>query len=388
MLSNQIKSVISIINGGVKGGEVTLADGFDAEMFYPLAKHHQIFGIVLSGLTSAGLASDAPVMKKLFTGALAETVFHEQQASALNKVFSVFDREAVSYMPLKGTLLKRLYPRPELRVMSDADILIKTEEYGKIRAVLTDLGYTETYESDHEIVWKKQGITLELHKHLIPSYNTEYFAYFGTGWERAVKDEKGYRLSQNDEFIFVFTHFAKHYRDGGIGIKHLVDLWLILQNYDLDLDYVIGELKKMRLDIFFKNVQNTLAVWFDGQESDEVTGLITETVINSGAYGTSEDRKSAGSVRASEGHAVGSRKAKLAVLRKMFFPPVSSLKDRYTYLTKAPLLLPFAWLCRIAYAVTHNGRLSRSLTAFRKTSSKQAVTMEQSLKTVGLDFKQ
>ena len=70
---------------------------------------------------------------------------------------------------LKGCNLKRLYPQPELRLMADADILIRMEQYDQIKSVMQSLGFACERESDHEFIWRTKGLYLELHKRLLPS---------------------------------------------------------------------------------------------------------------------------------------------------------------------------------------------------------------------------
>ena len=68
--------------------------------------------------------------------------------------------------------------------MVDADVLVKTEQYPKIKNIMSSLGYCETKESDHEYIWDKKGFFhLELHKRLIPSNNEDYYSYYGDGWK-------------------------------------------------------------------------------------------------------------------------------------------------------------------------------------------------------------
>ena len=127
-------------------------------------------------------------------------------------------------MLLKGTLLKEMYPKKELRAMGDADILIKTEQYDKIKPIMQGLGFEERTESDHELIWRKPQLLLELHKKLIPSYNKDYYAYFGDGWQLGKPNSNfphRFEMSDEDQMIYLFTHFAKHYRDAGIGIRPL-----------------------------------------------------------------------------------------------------------------------------------------------------------------------
>ncbi len=94
------------------------------------------------------------------------------------------------------------------------------------------LGYLPGVESNHEYVWdKKNMLHVELHKMLIPSYNKDYYAYFGDGWRLAKKyDGSEFKMSDEDTFVYIFTHFAKHYRDAGIGIRHITDIYVYLKS--------------------------------------------------------------------------------------------------------------------------------------------------------------
>ena len=57
---------------------------------------------------------------------------------------------------------------------------------------MQNLGYSEGSESDHELIWRKGNkILIELHKRIIPSYNKDYYAYFGDGWQLATQKTKG-----------------------------------------------------------------------------------------------------------------------------------------------------------------------------------------------------
>ena len=74
---------------------------------------------------------------------------------------------------------------------------------------MVDLGFVQGSESDHEYVWKSKSLLLELHKCLIPSYNKDYYAYFGDGWGKAVLCEGSkyrYEMSKEDQFVYLFCH--------------------------------------------------------------------------------------------------------------------------------------------------------------------------------------
>ncbi len=89
----------------------------------------------------------------------------------------------------------------------------------RIRPLMISLGYTEGVESDHEYNWQKGSTHIELHDRLIPSYNRDYYAYSGEGWQLAKTVSNAsleHKMSAEDEMIYLFTHFAKYCRDSGI----------------------------------------------------------------------------------------------------------------------------------------------------------------------------
>ena len=150
-------------------------------------------------------------MKKLFENSFQLVILDEQQRQALDALCAAFEADGIEYMPLKGAVLKSLYPRTEMRVMGDIDILIKTEQYEKVSAIMENSGYSFQYESDHELVWGKDLITVELHKSVMTSYNKDFYAYFGDGWNLAKADLGTLMHSMSDEhfYIYIFLQIKK-----------------------------------------------------------------------------------------------------------------------------------------------------------------------------------
>lgn len=79
----------------------------------------------------------------------------------------IFNANGIEHIFLKGSVLKTLYPHPEIRRMGDIDVLIKDTQYRKISQLMQSAKYTFEYESDYEIVWKKGYAHIELHRVLI-----------------------------------------------------------------------------------------------------------------------------------------------------------------------------------------------------------------------------
>lgn len=344
--------MIMLLKAAVLQQSLPLPEGFALSAALPCIRRHQLVTLAYEGATICGISPMEPPMRELFQSYCKILQLSERQMQELRRLYAAFEENQIDYMPLKGCNMKLLYPRPELRTMGDADILIRTEQYGKIVPLLEALGFTAKQETDHELVWESQKLYLELHKHLVPSYNRDLYPYFGDGWNRARKAEGCcHTMTAEDEFIYLFTHFAKHFRDGGIGCRHVADLWVFLHTHpDLDQAYVLGELKKLQLSKFYGHVRSLLSVWFEDGQSDEKTERMNEFIFSSGSFGQMESRALAITLR-DAGHSPLGFSGRLLYLCRTAFPGVSVLREKYTVLKRWPWMLPFVWLIRPFYKV-------------------------------------
>ena len=161
--------ILKLVKSALTGESVSVPEDFDWEEALTTAKKHQIIPVIYYGAKYSSLTPPEDIMRILELATFKSVAFSQNQLYALDCIYKAFDENGIDYMPLKGACLKLIYPQPELRLMGDADILIRYEQYGKIRPIMTALGFNEVLESDHELVWDKKGILhAELHKRLIP----------------------------------------------------------------------------------------------------------------------------------------------------------------------------------------------------------------------------
>lgn len=317
------------------------------ELIYEVAKAHGIINLVAYSFSFLDCSVPDDLREK-FKQSLYERLFvSEKQNYEFDKVILAFEKAGISYMPLKGLILQELYPNRDMRSMVDADILIKQEEYEKAAVEMNQLGYSFTGESDHEYNYiKKPFIRIELHKRLIPSYNQDMYAYFGDGWKLAKKCEGTngkYELTADDNFIYILSHFAKHYRDSGIGIKPVLDIWLFYKNYDLDNEYLQEKLQELNLYEFYKHVIGLIKAWFEDGEFDTVTTDMTTYILNSEIFGTIKNSMSSQTIRENK-HIENAARFKFV---KFIFPGLEKMKRIFPVLEKFPVLLPVMWIWRV-----------------------------------------
>ena len=342
--------LITLLKSAVTQHPLVLPEDFELEQAMPLIKKHNIVPLAYVGAIQCGISRQDPVMQQLFAGYCRALLANEKQMHQLQCVFREFDENGIDYLPLKGANLKLLYPKPELRIMGDADILIRMEQYPKIISIMQHLAFHEERESDHELIWRSKSLFLELHKRIIPSYNKDFYSYFGDGWKlaRSVEGTR-YSMIPEDEFVYLFTHFTKHYRDGGIGCRHVLDLWVYRRaNPELDEGYIRNELAKLRLEKFYDNTSRMIAVWFEGESGNEITDFMTEFIFSSGSWGQRESSVIASIAQRTKWSALGFS-GKLTYLWENLFPSLEVLRSKYSILKKMPVLLPLVWLIRPFY---------------------------------------
>ena len=384
------RGIIILLRSSLTEEKLPLPEGFDLEAAYPHALRHGVIAMVYDGALRCGLDKKTPVMQKLFQGYIKCTMHSEGQMAVLEKLCSALDERGFDHLLLKGGILKRLYPKPELRQMGDADILIREAQYEAICPVMEELGFCNTAQGFYDYGWKSPELYVELHHHLSNPYNADFNDYLGDGWPRAKKYAGGrcrYEYSAEDHYIYLFIHFTKHYRDGGIGLKHAADLWVYRKhNPSMDEAYVKNELEKMGLQVFYTNVMRMIAVWFEDVESDDVTEFITQTVFGSGAFGTGEAIRQAVSLRAAnKTGTVKSAKAWRVV--RMLFPGRVAMLPRYPVLKDHPALLPFLWPVRWGSALLfRRDNIQKQREYVRESSEESIESYRQALSYVGLDY--
>ena len=194
-------------------------------------------------------------------------------------------------------------------------------------------------------------------------------------------------MSEEDEFVYIFTHFAKHYRNGGIGCRHLVDLWVYLRSHpDMDESLLHAELDKMKLLSYYYNICGVIDAWFNGVPFNEKTEFISDYIFASGNFGTTENWvKYRGIIfQRHDGKAPGRR---LRYLLRVIFPKREDLADIHPILHRYPWAYPFAVVYRLFYKLFRERRVFR--THSKVVSSMRGDDLdeyEQIMRYVGLDF--
>ena len=347
-MTNTEKFFVECVKRGIKSEYIySIPEGLDYKQFYRLCTLHSMSNVVFKALEKA-VDSLLPEFRASLQHLVHCHIMLDVQSEYDKAEFlSAMEERGLKHMPLKGYHLKKLYPSTDMRYASDCDVLIDVAQLKEIRALVDELGLeTKRHDEHHDIVYYPATKTIfELHKCIFVGPLEKYF---GVGFERAHLKEGTkafYEMSPEDFYISILGHSAYHFAESaGVGIRHLTDVYLYKNAYNLDYKYLDAELEKCEL-LQFKNEFEKVADYFFGDaEADEFTQKLAKHILESSLLAHSE-LKSASDVAAHASQA-DDKKAKRKSVWKKIFLPTEQMRFLFPVLKKAIWLLPFFHVVR------------------------------------------
>ena len=361
--------------------------GLDWERLYRLAHRHTVEVMVYYAL----LRLEHPVGEVL--AKWKETTYRQVRKDItreyeMQRILDAFEKAGINCMPLKGFIIRKLYPKTEMRYMSDFDLLADPNQLDRSRAVLRDLGYEPyRYDSHHDIFYLSGfPMFVELHKLLIMGKLEEYF---GIGFSRAFLWQGKrhiYQLSKEDYYIYLIGHMAYHFAQGGIGIRSVMDIRVYLDRYQGELDkrYLQKELEENGLWTFASHLEALSEVWFLQKEGSPFLKQVADYIMGSEVLGSKENSRileAARSYREDGDYNAAKRKA----LQRMVFLPKDWMRSLYPALKKHPALLPFCHLHRWGKILINRKQNLRRLYDTATVEPEEIDALKQLYKGMGID---
>ena len=380
------KGLIALIRSALTGKAYPLPADFSLAQAGDIARSHQVVGLAYEGALLCGIPRQDPAMERLFRLYCQGHFRSNRQMAAINTLTAAFEEAGIDYLPVKGWVLKALYPKAAMRPMADADILIRDAQKDRIAPLMTGLGYREKSVYDYEWTWQSRELTAELHTRLMPSFPIGGFRYAFDGWEHAaVTRGHRYDLIPEEAYIYLFAHFVKHYRGRGIGLRQLIDLWVFRRaNPAMDEDRIARRMTQMGLNEFYGNTCRLLENWFADGPADEKTQCIARHIFAGGSWGTEEQAAFAAGVR-DTGDTRAPAKSRRRALRLRIFLPYIHMQNRYPVLRKCPWLLPVFWPVRWAETLLFRREKIKEFRAQKAALTDENIeTYRKSMEVVGL----
>lgn len=344
-MENVYKYTIALLRFVLTGDRPDLTSNVNFEQLLEFSKSHGIVNMMYVGLRDLKISVPNSIMQGFEDEYKGSIVLEAKQAIELQFIEEAFERNKIDNIPLKGSVIKYLYPMPDYRKSADIDILIHPEQEDKIESLMLDLDYQHDDKFDkyevHFAYKKSPDTEVEMHRMLLRQNHRSY-KFFLDVWKYA-KLKEGYlhQYELSDEYIYVhlMAHLAHHLYRGGVGIRHIIDFYVIRKQCKLNEDVLNKYLKKAHLKELDKIAVGLVKKWF-GENYDDSPDVdaLERLVFTSGSFGNYENKKI---IRNSN-----TTVNKLKSFVKQVFPPIRELKLTYKILETKPYLIFGVWVYR------------------------------------------
>lgn len=317
----------------------------DWDIIFNLSKKHKITSTLYFGLAKLppNIQQTLPHMSSYLSSYQKNLVLDANRSYELEQLQAAFSENNIDYILLKGSVMKHYYPDTSMRRMSDIDILFRGTDFKTIDNIFENFGYRILHRDakDTAYINPVNKVAIEMQPHLIDIGYSKWYQYLEEIWSKCSHNDHEYKMTLEDFYIYHIIHMAKHFKNGGIGLTHVIDVFVMTQNFtQIDWDYVNTELSKLDLYKFNNTIRPFVDYWFGTETpkglSQSQIDLITKYILTGGAFGSKKQQ---------EINSIVSRGDKTQSLRKKFFPGITTMINYYGgFLNNHRYLLPYYWL--------------------------------------------
>jgi hypothetical protein len=341
----------------------------DLESLYSFAQFHAMTAICCMALEQTEAFSAAPVavQKRWLEGknkALRKNLLLECE---WHKLSDWMEKQGIWYCPLKGSILKELYPKPGMRQMADFDILYDTKYQMEVKEYMISQGYqaVSVGKSNHDVYEKPPVYNFEYHTALFGTTQSPVWqAYYAEIQQKLVPNESrtyGFHFRDEDFYLYQLTHACKHFSGGGTGLRTLMDVYVFLwrKGKSLDWAYIRQELEKLNLVLFERNCRELAEKVFSEQNQGEEIPLSGEQrellcyFSGSGTYGTMFNCIQNRLAELQQDEKPTSIRTKIRYYARRLFPSRAHMRSYHPICEKHRWAIPAFYLFRLVRALAY-----------------------------------
>lgn len=323
---------------------------------YKVSARHSLAALTAHALARAGAELPAEWAEEQVKTLRKNILFDNER----EKILRFMEESGIWYMPLKGVILKNMYPVFGVREMADNDILYDKAYQNEVLGFMLSRGYeaASVGKCHHDTYYKAPIYNFELHTVLFAPSNERFSEYYKNVKERLLPDEGkrfAYHFSDEDFYVHITAHEYKHFSASGTGLRSLLDRYVyISRKKELDFAYIEGECEKLGIADFERESRALCLKVFAARELPELGKKerdMLECYLLSTTYGTLEKLYRH---RLAEHGEVIDKKAKRRYILRRIFPETEFYKEYSPLAYKYKVLIPFVWAKRLFCAALKN----------------------------------
>lgn len=322
----------------------------ECEELINFGRKQSILPVIYAGLKKTELPAD--FLKAIDRQRNTDLRSYILQTDSLKKIEAALNKTGISYILLKGAVLRHLYPAPEMRTCCDIDILVHESDFDRaLNAIETYTDFKTSVRDYHSISLMNQSVHLELH-HSIKENEESIDKALSCAWNYAEPVEGSkYTFTPEYQVFYVAAHMSYHFSHGGLGIRPFLDLWLLRNKTEFDEEATKEICRQCGILKFYEECCNLTDVWLGDSEHTETTEMLEEFCLSGGVYGNREF-KNAGRQRGRRG---------LKYIFSRVFPSAYQVREYYSSASEERHSLFFYYVKRLISWLRRRKELNRQI---------------------------
>ena len=377
-MTESFNNLIQIIHAAFDIGlpSLTLTDE-ECDDVVALAARQSILPILDAGMKKARITGvSKEKLSEIDKARLKDMRRYILYYDALEKISNALDETEIDYIPLKGSVLRNLYPAPYMRTSSDIDVLVKEEAVDRaVEVIETQTDFKTDHRAYHDISMLNPSVHLELHFSL--KENAENIdKLLSRAWDYAEATREGSRYIFTPEYqiFYVVAHMSHHFLHGGLGIRPFLDLWMLRSKTRYDEDEVRSMCSECGILTFYEECCKLCSVWLEGAPPTETTELLEQFCLSGGVFGNHEFKTAA---RQRE-----KRGARYILSR--IFPPANQVREYYSNTYDEKHSMGYYYLKRLWRWAGRRSELKHQMKDIMSTDAAFLDASDRLLKLMGL----
>lgn len=344
-------------------GSAELPPGTDWEAVFAEAGQQTVLPLALEAALSLPQPLQPPgrVVERFRSAVLRQIIRNETLMAAQDRILQTFSREGIPCVVLKGSSVSVNYPRPELRILGDIDILVNKSTLEEASLALLGLGYHRSAcnEAFH-LGFAAPDAHVELH------FEAAWFPDSAAGralrgvMADAAAQSQNVKLENHSfpvltparQAVSLLFHMQQHLKGLGIGLRHLCDFAVFLPlfnpgEWESSIAPALREGGLLRFAevlaktcVLYLGLPAASVPWCMHVQDAVCRDLLAEFLV-SGNFGRKDPGHRASAVLAADKGGQGAGR----------FMPLNAIRNlnlyarsQYPLTRRIPLLLPFFWL--------------------------------------------
>lgn len=355
---------IELLSSHINGYIPKPQENIDWKEIFDLSNKHNVTAIVATQIKLLPESSRVQGKgKSYFNQFLGKTLqSYDEKIEAYNYFVKTLSENGIKHLIVKGAVLRDIYPVKELRTSGDTDVVIQKQDYEKCKEILLSNGFTLSQDTGEELDMYYNDQYFEI-SNTFEYINEETKRFFENPFDEKLSYCEGYTyyLYPNYHLVYVLYHILKHIKNGGAGVRMLLDICVLFKNYNIDVNEFLKIMTSLNLEKSSKTIISIckklfkLDVELEYAINEDIEEKLIDTIISGGVFGFSNGNLGVvrlASTMSDKATVFSSIKAFLG----MFIISKDYLMKFYPYARRHRILLPVAYFNRLFDAVFKRGK--------------------------------